>query len=166
MFHYNDARCASFFCLLSSCSILSMHAMYSRLLRTVRTACSFLRFWWLVRYYYVYAFCSKISEFSICCLLIQHVVPSCPLLLSFLFNVNIIPATLSSSELAVVVPGWGWVVVQVVGGKFRYMTADVPFAIFGLLSRYHFVINVLRDSSATLWYCCDCYFVRLRVPCL
>ena len=27
---------------------------------------------------------------------------SCPLLLSFLFNVNIIPATLSSSELAVV----------------------------------------------------------------
>ena len=29
---------------------------------------------------------------------------SCPLLLSFLFNVNIIPATLSSSELAVVVP--------------------------------------------------------------
>ena len=57
----------------------------------------------------------------------------CPLLLSFLFNVNIIPATLSSSELAVVVPGWGWVVVQVVGGKFRYMTADVPFAIFGPL---------------------------------
>ena len=45
---------------------------------------------------------------------------SCSLLLSFLFNVNIIPATLSSSELAVVVPGWGWVVVQVVRGKFRY----------------------------------------------
>ena len=43
---------------------------------------------------------------------------SCPLLLSFLFNVNLISATLSSSELAVVVPGW--VVVQVVGGKFRY----------------------------------------------
>ena len=32
---------------------------------------------------------------------------SCPLLLSFLFNVNIIPATLSSSELAVVVPELG-----------------------------------------------------------
>ena len=45
---------------------------------------------------------------------------SCHLLLSFLFNVNIIPATLSSSELAVVVVSWGWVVVQVVGGKFRY----------------------------------------------
>ena len=45
---------------------------------------------------------------------------SCPFLLSFLFNVNIIPATLSSSELAVVVPGWGWVIVQAVGGKFRY----------------------------------------------
>ena len=32
---------------------------------------------------------------------------SCPLLLSFLFNVNIIPATLSTSELAVVVPELG-----------------------------------------------------------
>ena len=50
---------------------------------------------------------------------------SCPLLLSFLFNVNIIPATLSSSELAVVVPGWGWVAVQVVGGKFRYKRQGV-----------------------------------------
>ena len=75
MFHYNDARCASFCCLLSSGSILSMHAMYSRSLRTARTACSFLRFRWLVRYCYVYAFCSKIREFSICCLMIQHVVP-------------------------------------------------------------------------------------------
>ena len=32
----------------------------------------------------------------------------------------IIPATLSSPELAVDVPGWGWVDVQAVEGKFRY----------------------------------------------
>ena len=29
----------------------------------------------LYDFVYVYAFCSKISEFSICCLMIQHVVP-------------------------------------------------------------------------------------------
>ena len=32
--------------------------------------------------------------------------------------------SLSSSELAVVVPGWGWVAVQAVEGKFRYMSSD------------------------------------------
>ena len=55
----------------------------------------------------MYAFCSKIREFFD--LLFDDTArsSSCPLLLSFLFNVNIIPATLSSSELAVVVPELG-----------------------------------------------------------
>ena len=77
---------------------------------------------------------------------------SCPLLLSFLFNVNIIPATLSSSELAVVVPGWGWVIVQVIGGKFRYRICHSQSCLAETVSSRFILIQCGFKSRISDWW--------------
>ena len=71
---------------------------------------------------------------------------SCPLLLSFLFNVNIIPATLSSSELAVVVPELG--LGRRAGGWRQVPLQSLYFPFPCILLIYHYAPGCLVGCPA------------------